>query len=306
MSPAQPAAEQRGGYFHHPGEPVRGPLDAVLPHPETGYELHLVFADDGAYLPSLLRRPDGGGPFPLVICLHPGSGGMGLPYLVDQVREQSALLDRLLDAGIAVLVAEGRAEQESAYGTEGAGVLDHDDVAAIFRHARAVDGIDPDRVGFFGVSHGGELQLKATAELGSGPAVLVPVEPAVIELLGLRYPGARVEAELQYNRDVTDDELDLQRATARLERIPPDVPILVVGRDADHLQGVFRKLVELLERAGRRVGWATFDHPDHANQFGPRRGADGRYALDEVTARTHDAIVTFLVEHLRPATGTPG
>ena len=298
MPASTPAAPERGGYVHHPGEPVRGPLDAVLPHPETGWELHLVFADDGAYLPSLMRRPAGDGPFPAVICLHPGSGGVGMPYLTDQVLQQSSLLDRLVDAGLAVVVAEGRAENEDAYGTKDPPVLDHDDVVAVFRHVQGLDGVDAERVAFFGVSHGGELQLKATCAMGGGPAVLVPAEPAVVELLGLRYPGARVEAELQYRRDVADEEIDVERATERIARIPDDLPILVVGRDDDHLQGVFRKAVELLERAGKRVTWVSFDHPEHAYQFGPRRGADGGYALDEATARTHDAIVAFLTEHL--------
>jgi hypothetical protein len=52
---------ERGGYIHHPADALRGPLDAVLPHEETGWELHLVFTDDGAYLPSFMRRPEGSG-----------------------------------------------------------------------------------------------------------------------------------------------------------------------------------------------------------------------------------------------------
>jgi hypothetical protein len=289
----------RAGYVHHPGEPVRGPLDAVLEHPPTGWELHLVFTDDGLYVPALVRFPDGEGPFGTVISLHPGSGGLGLPYLADEVRERAALLDRLVVAGLAVVVTEGRCEQEGAYGTEDAGVLDHHDVVAVFRHVRDLPRVDPERVGFFGVSHGGELQLKAAVEMGGGPALLVPAEPAVIELLGLRYPGERTEAALQYRRPVTDDEVDLERACERLSRLPDDLPIVVIGRDEDHLQGLFRKLVELLERLGKRVEWRSFSHPEHAYQFGPRR-ADGGYDLDDVTAATQEAIVTALVQHLAP------
>jgi dienelactone hydrolase len=288
----------RGGYVHHPDWPVRGPLDRVLPFEDTGWDLHLVFTDDGLYAPALARFPDGPGPHPAVICLHPGSGGLGLPFLADHVREQASLLERLLGEGLGVVVAEGRAEQEDAYGRPDAGVLDHDDVVAVFRHVAALPEVDDGRVAFLGVSHGGELQLKATAAMGGGPAALVPAEPAVIELLGLRYPGARVEAELQYNRDVGDDELDLDRALERLRRIPADLPILVVGRDDDHLQGLFRKLAELLERTGHAVEFVTFDHPEHAYQFGPRRTEAG-YEPDPVTRATHDAITAFLVRRLR-------
>lgn len=271
--------------------------DAVVEHAETGWELHLVHSDDGLYVPALVAYPDGDGPFGAVISLHPGSGGEGLPYLSDEVLERASLLDRLLAAGLAVVVTEGRAEQEDAYGRDGAGVLDHDDVVAVFRHVRGLERVAPERVGFFGVSHGGELQLKATAAMGGGPAVLVPAEPAVIELLGLRYPGPRTEAGLQYRRDVEDAEIDLERATERLSRLPDDLPIVVLGRDDDHLQGLFRKLVELLERLGKRVEWQSFDHPEHAYQPGPRRAAGG-YALDDVTAATQDAIVAALTRHL--------
>lgn len=285
----------RAGYEHHPGEEPHGEFDVVLPHPETGWELHMVFTDDGAYVPALARLPEAGGPVPTVICLHPGSGGLGVQYLADQVLHQATLLDRLLDAGFGVVVAEGRCENEGAYGTADAPVLDHEDVCSVFRHVRDLPEVDADRVAFFGVSHGGELQLKAVAKMGGGPAALVPAEPAVIELLGLRYPGARVEAELQYNRPVGDDEIDLDAALARIERIPTDLPILLVGRDDDHLQGVFRKAHELLERTGHAVEWATFDHPDHAYQFGPRDDD----APDAVTAATQDAVVSFLVRVLR-------
>jgi hypothetical protein len=287
----------RAGYAHHPGEAPHGAFDVVLPHPETGWELHLVFTDDGTYVPSLAKFPAGDAPAPTVICLHPGSGGLGLQYLADQVTSQSSLLDRLLDAGFGVVVAEGRCENEDAYGTEGAPVLDHEDVCSVFRHVRDLEVVDGERVAFFGVSHGGELQLKATSKMGGGPAALVPTEPAVVELFGLKYPGARVEAELQYNREVGDEEIDLDAALARLERIPKDLPILLIGRDDDHLQGVFRKAYELLERTGHTVEWASFDHPEHAYQFGPRRSA-GRYALDAVTSATHDAVVSFLTRAL--------
>jgi dienelactone hydrolase len=293
-------AAPRAGYVHHPGEPVRGALDAVLPHEATGAELHLVFTDDGLYVPFLFKRPAGDGPFPTVICLHPGSGGLGLPYLADQLLEQSYLLDRLVEAGFAICVAEGRCEDEGAYGRDGVHTLDHDDVVAIFRRVAELPDVDAARVAFFGVSHGGEIQLKATSVLGGGPAALVPAEPAVIELLGLHYPGARIEAELQYRRDVTDDEIDLERALKRIARIPDDLPIMLVGRDDDHLQGLFRKAFELLQRAGKQVEWASFDHPEHAYQFGPRR-QDGAYAPDAVTIQTADHVLAFLVERVRDA-----
>jgi dienelactone hydrolase len=234
-----------------------------------------------------------------VICIHGGSGGLGISFLMDQVLERGMAYDRLLAEGYAVCVAEGRMEHEDAYGAERAEhVIDHQDMVAVFNHVRGLPEVDPERIAFFGVSHGGELQMKVISEMGGGPAALLPTEPAVIEYLGLRYPGERTEAELQFNEDIGDEQVDMERAMRRIERIPPNLPILVIGRDEDHLQGLFRKLHELLERAGRDAHWASFSHPDHAYQWGPTRTGDG-YEPDDVQRETLDTVVAFLNEHVR-------
>jgi dienelactone hydrolase len=252
-------------------------------------------------VPALVRTPPRDshpGPWPAVVCLHGGSGGQGIPYLLDEMLEQGMVYDRLLADGYAVCVTEGRAEAEGAYETPTPATLDHHDVVAVFRHLQREPEIDTHRVAFFGVSHGGELQMKLVSALGGGPAALVAAEPAVIEYLGLRYPGERVEAQLQFNADLADEQIDLERAIEPIERIPASLPILVIGRDGDHLQGLFRKLHELLGRAGRRSSWTSFDHPRHAYQLGPRR-RDGRYHSDPVLAQTLDRLVAFLDDNVK-------
>jgi dienelactone hydrolase len=237
-----------------------------------------------------------------VVCLHGGSGGLGIAWLVDTVLNQPLVFDRLLAEGYAVAFTEGRREIEWAYGTEplgerdgGPAQLDHQDVAAVFRYMRRQPFVDPARVGFFGTSHGGELQMKLISELGEGPAALVPAEPAVIEYLGLRHEGRRAERYLQYQADLPDEKVDVERALARIGRIPADLPILVLGRDEDHLQGLFRKLHELLVRAGKRADWASWSHREHAYHWGPRRGGQP----DSVQRETLDRVVAFLNEHVR-------
>ncbi len=293
---------RRGGWSFHPREPVAEPLDYVV---QVGVAaaasplmLHLVFTEDGLYAPAVVRLPPGRGPFPAAICLHGGSGGLGVAYLVDQMLNRGMVFDRLLAEGYAVCYTEGRMEIEEAYGTDIPAMLDHRDVIAVFRHLQRQPAVDPDRIALFGVSHGGELQMKVISDIGLGPAALVPGEPAVIEYLGLRYDGPRTEAGLQFNAPLADAQVDLKRATERIERIAPDLPILVLGRDGDHLQGLFRKLHELLRRAGKKAEWASWDHPAHAYQWGPRR-QDGGYAPDAIQRETLDRVVAFLNRHVR-------
>lgn len=303
---------RRGGWTERP-DPVTGPLDHVsqvdVAIDGPPIERHLVFTGDGLYVPAIVRRPPGAGPFPTVVCLHGGSGGLGISWLVDHVANRGAVLDRLLEEGYAVCFTEGRRENEDAYGSDDPPMLDHEDVGAVYEYLQGQPFVDAERVGFFGVSHGGELQLKVAAEGGRRPAALVALEPAVIEFLGLEYEGPRREENLQFRDRVTDDQIDLSRARERIDRVDDDVPILVGGRDRDHLQGLFRTLYRLLDDGGKPVEWRSWDYPDHAYQWGPRRTeetvhSDGYvetrsgYDLDEVQRATIDEVVDFLDKHV--------
>ncbi|MGH2750970.1 MAG: dienelactone hydrolase family protein [Actinomycetota bacterium] len=304
--------ERPAGWRFHPGRPVVEPLDFVA---ELGGDpplfLHLIHARDGAYLPAVVRRPSGAGPWPAVMCFHGGSGGLGHSFLVHEMRNRGWLFDRLVKEGYLVCHTEGRMENEDQYAKDLPAVLDHHDVAEAFHYLQRSDEVDPERIATFGVSHGGELQMKLITEIGEGPAAMVPCEPAVIEYLGLRHEGdseegwavedssgPRVEEKLQFRGPVADDDIDFPAAWERIQRVSDAVAILVVGRDDDHLQGLFKKLHELLTRAGKNAQWATWDHPEHAYQWGPERRS-GHYAPDEVQQATLDAVVDFLNRNVR-------
>lgn len=315
MTPIRPA--RPGGWQDRSADdPVIGPLDFVvqlgIPAGDSPLMLNLIFTHDGLYVPAIVRTPPGPGPFPVVICIHGGSGGLGISYLVDQMLNRGSVYDRLLAEGYVVCCTEGRAEIEGAYGTDIPAMLDHNDLIAIFGYMQEQPYADPARIAFFGVSHGGELQMKLISEIRTGPAALILGEPAVVEYLSLQHQGPRTEQALQYNYDLPDSLFDMERVQARLEPISATVPILVLGRETDHLQGAFRKLVEFLERAGKNVHWASWDHPQHTYHFGPRRMAitqpipeqaratfETGYQPDEAQQASLDHIVAFLNKHVR-------
>jgi acetyl esterase/lipase len=315
------ADQARGGWEFRPGHRVIGPLDLVMQPPVTSgglpMNLHFVFSDDGIYVPAVVMTPPGPGPFPAVICLHGGSGGLGASWLVDFAVNRGYVFERLVRSGYVVVWTEGRKEIEYAYGSGIPAVLDHHDVINTFRYVQGLSFVDEQRVGFFGVSHGGELQMKIISELGQGPAALIPSEPAVIEFLELRFEGPRAEWNLQFRQELRDDQVNLERALQRIEPISPDLPILVLGRDDDHLEGLFKKLYELLERSGKRVRWRSFDHPAHAYHWGPVRsqkvvGYEGSvadveegYEVDPVQQQTGDLVIGFLDEHVKNRKSVP-
>lgn len=305
--------ERPAGWVHHPRLPVMRPLDLSieLPLVSAGAPvlLHLVYTADGLYVPAVSRRPAGNGPHPVIIALHGSSGGLGIPYLVDHITEQAWVFEALLARGYAVVFAEGRMEHEDAYGTDIPFELDHKDLVNVFRFVARQPWVDARRIGFFGVSHGGELQMKLVHEIisaragdgasdGPVPAALAMCEPAVIEFLGLKYDGVRKESNLQFNAPIDDRQIDIVRARERIARLPNDLPMLIVGRDEDHLQGPFQKLHELLVEGGKRAEWASFSYPEHAYQFGPRREGAG-YRPDAVQRATLQRVLAFLDDHVR-------
>ena len=83
-----------------------------------------------------------------------------------------------------------------------------------------------------------------------------------------------------------------------LERIAPiTMPMLVMGRDDDHLQGIFRLSYELLAASGKDATWVSWDHPLHGYVF-PVTGADGTVDVDDVQERAIDGVIEFLDGHL--------
>ena len=77
-----------------------------------------------------------------------------------------------------------------------------------------------------------------------------------------------------------------------------DIPILVMGRDEDHLQGIFRLSYELLEESGKDATWVSWDHPLHGYIF-PVTGDDGRAVVDEVQNSAIDGVIAFLDQHVK-------
>jgi hypothetical protein len=316
--------ERPGGWVFHPSaRPVQQPLNVSMPVALPGFHpaprVEMVFLEDGTYLPAVVRVPDGPGPHPLIICVHGWSGGLGVGYLVDELLNHGWLAEALVDAGYAVAIAEGRREIEEGYAKDLPCPLDHDDMVTVALHLASLPDVDATRMGWIGTSHGGELGAKVACEPENPVRAFALCEPAAIEFLGLHHragsadvdgpispddsSGARSEVELDFDRAIGDDEVDVPGTLGRIGAIRSDATFLVYGREGDHLQGVFRKVHELLERAGRDVTWRTSQHPEHVAQWGPRRTGAGYlpgsdYAPDAVQVEVRDELLAFFAAEL--------
>ncbi|MFD0851053.1 hypothetical protein ACFQ07_02375 [Actinomadura adrarensis] len=68
-----------------------------------------------------------------------------------------------------------------------------------------------------------------------------------------------------------------------------------MGRDDDHLQGIFRVSYDLLTEAGKPAEWKSWDHALHGYIFPVR--AEG---ADETQEHAITAVIDFLDRYLRP------
>src|SRR6478609_11574256 len=231
-------------------EPVRG----------SEYPVHLMYVEtiDGLYAPVGLRKPTGPGPFPIVT-FGSGNGGGGMKVIREYTQNRSWTQEQFLAAGYAVAWLRYRAEVDYAYDRIGRliedqrqrrqllnrGPLEYEDVISIVDYVKTLPYIDPDRIGYMGMSHGGEMAFKIASEY-RGLRAMVASEPASHELLRLK-PDAT--AKIDPLTGLLNVEKMLMREPEKVRpRITEDVaarristigtPILVQGRDSDELQGI--------------------------------------------------------------------
>ena len=297
------------------------PERVVITETVDGQTVHLMYVEtwDGLYAPIGVRTPDGAGPFPMVL-LASGNGGEGMRCIRDAIRNQGWIMDRLVDAGYACAWLRYRTEVELGYNDGGKLVrdrrqgremfsrapLEYEDEIAVIEHVKTLLFVDSGRVGLIGMSHGGEMVLKIAAEY-HGVACAVASEPAAHEFLALRpdetvfvdeSTGLRnIEAMQMEEAGKVRRRIDAKLAAARIAGIA--TPILVMGRERDHLQGIFRATYELLDEAGKEVEWVSWDHDRHGYVF-PQRGGDGDYAVDEVQDQAVAGVIAWLGRYLNP------
>lgn len=298
------------------------PLRIVITEPVAGstVPVHLAYVEtvDGLYTPIGLRKPGGDGPFPIVLFAS-GNGGGGMAWVRDATRNRSWTQEQFLKAGYAVAWTRYRAEVELAYHKYGKlvqgvrqgrqllnrGPLEYEDVIAIIEYVKELPYVDAGRVGYMGMSHGGEMAYKITSEY-DGLAAAIASEPANHEFLALtpddtthvnQESGLRdIEGMLMRETAKVRGRIDMDVAQSRLRTI--DTPIFVQGRNSDELQGIFRVSYELLKEAGKETEWKTYEHDVHGFVY-VRRNDAGRYDPDEVQREAVADSIAFFDRYLK-------
>jgi dienelactone hydrolase len=273
-----------------------------------------VLTRDEIYVPIAIRKPKGSGPFPL-ITIGRGNGRGGLPHVETQLERLASMIDLMLARGYAVAYVQYRNEIPHLYNEIGRAhnvgddvsgegrtlksspSLDSDDMISILGYLKTLPYVKADAIGCVGVSHSGEMILKVAAETSFTCGVAI--EGASHEFLcvdmGTEVP--RKDGVIQYqDKELVRKNTDKARAMERIRRIR--TPILHIGRDRDHLQGIFQLAHEWMVEAGKDSAWVSLDHPDHGYPYLYRR-ADGSFEPDAVQKQAFETFMAYFDKHLK-------
>lgn len=303
------------------------PVESIPPHgyviaskplkgTDAPADYTFVLTRDEIYVPIIVRKPKGDGPFP-AITIGWGEGREGMKKIERLAESLSQMQDRMIARGYVVATVNYRNEIPYAYEQakppqnlpdsisgerrmlKSGPTLDHEDLVAIIRYLQSLPYVDKSGVGAIGVSHSGEMIMKASSEYTFGAGVCI--EPANHEFLTVDTgPHApRKGTEIQYNDvEVARKSANKAEAMERIRRI--NTPILIFGREKDHLQGIFKLTYEWMEEAGKDVQWVSFDHPTHGYVFIMNQ-PDGSYKPDEIQQKTFEILMDYFDKHLRHA-----
>jgi hypothetical protein len=108
---------------------------------------------------------------------------------------------------------------------------------------------------------------------------------------------------VQYqDRELVRRNADKKKAMERIGRI--ETPILHVGRDRDHLQGIFQLAHEWMLEAGKDSTWVSMDHPDHGYPYLYRQ-PDGSFRPDAVQMKAFETFMAYFDKYLKNGEGRP-
>ncbi|MFI5057923.1 MAG: alpha/beta hydrolase family protein [Candidatus Acidiferrales bacterium] len=303
-------------------EPVKNLVTEVIePVRDSNIPLHLIYVEtvDGLYAPIGLRKPAGNGPFPIILFAHM-NGGLGTQWIREWTQNGSWTLEQFLKAGYAVAWMRYRAEVKTGYGirlVEGKqegrqifnrGPFEYEDAISIIKFVKTLPYVDPNRVGYLGLSHGGEMLMKIASEY-DGLRAAIASEPASIDYLARRPqprdPNAppppetmKVNTEEMQRKALEElrGRVDMAVAMERINAVK--TPILVQGRARDHNQAIFRLNYELLREAGKDVEWKSYDHDEHGFIF-VKRNDKGVYAPDPVQLQIVKDSIAYFDRYMR-------
>jgi dienelactone hydrolase len=243
---------------------------------------------DGLYVAAAMRKPQGNGPFPVLIHFHGAPGGRGMEKLVTWSRGDtgSPVFERFLQEGYVTMVSDYRAAPLMPASPEGPNTITYaDDAVAVLEYVKKLPYVDPERINVYGVSLGGDVVMNLISRTKVRAAVLGA--PAPIRFLGVQSNPNVPPAERF--KSVTIDSEKVQQKLAPVEN-----PVLILVGTADSLLPLDRILHDELTKAGKKVTMEIYENGYHDFVMGPQGHEGRKEPLMDITLDSLESTLRFL------------
>jgi endo-1,4-beta-xylanase len=246
----------------------------------------------GVAIPAYIRKPQGPGPFPVVVALHGGKYGRA-PTLGLGRSTKSPIAD-FIKAGWAVYSIDYRPNEIISIEP-----IETDDTIEAIKAVRKLPFIDSRRVGLMGASHGGNVLSRVISRADAAGAVLCA--PAAFDLIEVKKAAGRGEpvvpilkkliADMEKKHGASAEEIARDPAkygysSALTEADKVRCPVLIInGRNDDNSPvSTIDTYVKKLRAAGKQVETYLPENGPHGFYFGRPDGPEWKESTQRAVA----------------------
>lgn len=228
---------------------------------------------DGVAIAAYVRKPEGPGPFPVIVWMHGGKDSK--QNTINMGKTQGLPLGEFARQGWVIYAADYRPNGAFTH-------FDYEDTVKAVEAARTLPFVDPQRVGYAGQSHGANAGTRVVSRVDlSGAVLMAPAAMDFIEVKKAIEAGTKLvpilsqltrDQEKKYGapmEEIAKDPSKYGYTSGITEAVQVRCPLLIENaKDDDNSPpSVIEVYVKALRAAGKQVETYEPDHGGHPVYF---------------------------------------